>query len=502
MYQPYKYMINILIDLMIYLGAALMVINIGSFISYARKMRNKQSWSEHYHILYIPIVLLVFFLLGYLFVGFFGKPDLMVAGILFFGSVFVFVMYKLIDRITALLMKSQQYEAELLAAEKANRAKTELLASVSHEMRTPMNVIIGLDKIALSEPGISDTTKDHLEKIGHSADHMLGLINNILEMNQLENNELPIKNEAFSLGDLLKQLETISGTLCEQKGLRFVPKFAPSASRIYIGDSSLLRQILISILDNAVKYTDAPGQVDFSVYDVGNDGPLYDFEFMIKDTGIGMSQDFLPKLFSLFSQEDSSSTSRYGGSGISLAMTNEMVKKLGGEIRVFSRKDVGSTFTVCLRLRLSENQEELQSFDDISLENRKILVVDDIDENAEIVSDLLELEGAISERAEDGLKAVEMVRASDEYYYDAILMDLRMPVMDGLEAARKIREMDRKDTKDIPIIALTANAFREDIENSLKAGMNAHLAKPADTDALYGTLKRLIDLYDKKKAKD
>ncbi|MBQ1380109.1 MAG: hypothetical protein IIY76_08910, partial [Erysipelotrichaceae bacterium] len=207
-------MINILIDLMIYLGAALMVINIGSFISYARKMRNKQSWSEHYHILYIPIVLLVFFLLGYLFVGFFGKPDLMVAGILFFGSVFVFVMYKLIDRITALLMKSQQYEAELLAAEKANRAKTELLASVSHEMRTPMNVIIGLDKIALSEPGISDTTKDHLEKIGHSADHMLGLINNILEMNQLENNELPIKNEAFSLGDLLKQLETISGTLC------------------------------------------------------------------------------------------------------------------------------------------------------------------------------------------------------------------------------------------------------------------------------------------------
>jgi signal transduction histidine kinase len=147
---------------MIYLGAALMVINIGSFISYARKMRNKQSWSEHYHILYIPIVLLVFFLLGYLFVGFFGKPDLMVAGILFFGSVFVFVMYKLIDRITALLMKSQQYEAELLAAEKANRTKTELLASVSHEMRTPMNVIIGLDKIALSEPGMSDTTKDHL----------------------------------------------------------------------------------------------------------------------------------------------------------------------------------------------------------------------------------------------------------------------------------------------------------------------------------------------------
>ena len=492
-------MINFIIYLMIYLGAALMVVNIYSFITYARRIRNKQSWSRNQFILYIPIVLLIFFLMGYLFVGFFGKPDLMIGGILFFGSIFVYVMYRLINRITNELMKSQQYEAELLAVEKANRAKSDLLASVSHEMRTPMNVIIGLDQLALSDPDISDRTRDQLEKIGSSADHMLGLINNILEMNSLENDEILVSNEDFSLGELLKQLSAVVGGMCDAKGLRFVPKFSDSSNKIYIGDEDMLRQILFSILDNAVKYTDAPGQIDFSVKDTGSDGRSCNFEFMVKDTGIGMSEDFLPKLFSLFSQEDSSFTNRYGGSGISLAKSNEMVSKLGGEIKVQSKKNVGSTFTVCLPLRISELQSENEHFDLISLQDRKILIVDDIDENAEIVADLLELEGAISERAANGLKAVQMVSASREYYYDAILMDLRMPVMDGLEASRQIRAMERKDSKDLPIIALTANAFKEDVDKSLDAGMNAHLAKPTDTEVLYATLRRYIGIYDKKK---
>ena len=490
---------KIIIYAMIYLGAALMVFNIYSFVSYARYVQSQKSWDRSNHILYVPIVLLIFFLLGYLFVGLFGKPDLMVAGILFFGSVFVFVISRILKSVTAQLVKAQNTEAQLIAAEETNRAKSNLLASVSHEMRTPMNVIIGIDKIALSDPEISDHTREQLEKIGYSAGHMLGLIDNILEMNKLENNELQIRSESFSLIESLKQIEAIVNTMCDEKGLRYVSRFSSSVNQYFVSDPIMLRQILLCILDNAIKYTDAPGQVDFTVRDTVDENGIYNFDFIIKDTGIGMSEDFLPKLFTLFSQEDSSSTNRYGGSGVSLALANEMTKKLDGSISVTSKKNVGSTFTVSVPLRLSDIQGEEESFDDVSLADRKILVVDDIEENAEIVCDLLGLEGAICETAENGLVAVQKIINSKEFSYDAVLMDLRMPVMDGLEATRKIRELERKDVKYLPIIALTANAFKEDVDSSLESGMNAHLAKPTDTDDLYMTLRRYIGIYDKKK---
>ena len=490
---------NILIYAMIYLGAALMVFNIYSFISYARYVQNQKSWDKSNHILYVPIVLLIFFLVGYLFVGIFGKPDLMIGGILFFGSVFVFVMSRILKSVTAQLVKAQNTAAQLIAAEKTNQAKRNLLASVSHEMRTPMNVIIGIDKIALSDPEISDRTRGHLEKIGYSAGHMLGLIDNILEMNKLDNNELAIRNESFSLEESLKQIETIVNTMCDEKGLRYVSHFSPECNQIFVSDPIMLRQILLCILDNAIKYTDAPGQIDFTVRETTAENGVCSFDFIIKDTGIGMSEDFLPKLFTLFMQEDSSSTNRYGGSGVSLALVNEMVKKLDGSIAVSSKKNVGSIFTVSIPLRLSDGLDENENYDEVSLVDRRILVVDDIEENAEIVKDLLELEGVICETAENGLIAVQKIINSKPYSYDGILMDLRMPVMDGLEATRKIREQEREDVKDLPIIALTANAFKEDIDASLEAGMNAHLAKPTDTEALYRTLRKYIGIYDKKK---
>ena len=242
-----------------------------------------------------------------------------------------------------------------------------------------------------------------------------------------------------------------------------------------------------------MKYTDAPGTITLSVGADGEQNGLRTLRFAVSDTGIGIDSAFLPKIFDVFAQEDESSTTRFGGTGVSLAVTKNIVELMGGTITVESEKNVGSTFTVTLHLCPAPAEAPAEAPEDGSLSGRHILVVEDLDENAEIVQDLLELEGAESERAENGQIALEMFERSAPGTYDAILMDLRMPVMDGLEATRRIRALPRADAKTIPIIALTANAFESDVRASMDAGMDAHLAKPTDTDCLYSTLKRLIE---------
>ena len=252
--------------------------------------------------------------------------------------------------------------------------------------------------------------------------------------------------------------------------------------------------MLLSLLDNAVKYTEAPGTVSFQISLVNRSEETDTVQFVITDTGIGMEEEYLPKVFDIFSREDSRSTSSYGGSGLSLAVTKRIVDQFNGTITVQSKKNEGSSFTVTIPLtRLQETAVTETSKDsDVSLEGKRILIAEDIPENAEIVMDLLDLEGASCDHAENGAIALERFLNSSAGYYDAILMDLRMPEMDGLTATKKIRASDHPDAKSIPIIALTANAYESDIRDSLNAGMNAHLAKPADSDMLYGTLKKYI----------
>ena len=492
-------MISLAIYTMIYLGAALMVVNIYSFVSFARYIQNRKSWDANNKVMVVPIVLLTFFLLGYLFVGIFGKPDIMMAAILFFGSVFVYVMYRLLKSITGALVESEKIEAEYMAAEEANAVKSRLLASVSHEMRTPMNVILGLSKVVLSDPDLKQENREQLEEIDSSATHLLGLINRILELNQLENNEFDLNEKPFNLKNSLNKLDSIIMTLCNEKGLNYVTSYSEAVNREYLGDETMLTRALMNILENAVKYTEAPGQVAFVVEEKDVNDKEAVLEFTIEDSGIGIDEEFLPKVFELFSQEDPSTTSRFGGSGIGLALSSGIIRQMNGNIIVNSMKGQGSTFTVTVPLKINEAVKEEERNEDVSLEGKRILIVEDIDENAEIVADLLDLEGAVTERAENGQIAVAMVSGSEEYYYDAILMDLRMPVMDGFEATEAIRDLDRKDTKDIPIIALTANAFKEDVDRSLASGMNAHLAKPADADELYATIRRNIAEADRRR---
>ena len=494
-------MINWVIDAMIFAGSGLMVYNIYGFIRFERYIKRKKTWNGKNGILYLPILLLLFFLAGYLVIGIFGKPDLMMGGILFGGSVFVFVMYRLLNVIIQKVMESEHLEAELLAAEESSRTKTSFLATISHEMRTPMNVILGMDVLALKNPDLPEQTRDQLEKIGHSARHLSGLINNILDMQETGRSEAALRSDSFSLRDALEQINGVISAMCEEKGLTYETAFAECAARDYRGDAAQLKRALINILDNAVKFTDPPGTVRFEVTCTKDGDTCTQMHFIITDTGVGIDKEFLPKIFEPFAQEDMSFTNRFGGSGLGLAAAYNIITHMGGNIAVQSVKDQGSTFTATIPLIAPEAENRKENAcccggecvdTPVSLEGCRILIAEDLPENAEIVADLLELEGAESDHAENGLVAVNMMKESPRYRYDAILMDLRMPVMDGLEAAGKIRALPRPDAKSIPIIALTANAFEIDVQNSLKAGMNGHLVKPVDADLLYQELKKWI----------
>ena len=518
----------------------------------------------------------------------------------------------------------------LATAEHANRAKTAFLSNMSHEIRTPMNAIIGLNNIAMNDATASDRVKEYLEKIGASAQHLLGIINDILDMSRIESGRMVIKSEEFSFAKSLEQVNTIISGQCRDKGLTYDCRIVGHIDDYYVGDAMKLKQVMINVLGNAVKFTPEGGAVCFTI----EEGPRYDRKAVLKlvfsDTGIGMSREYLPHIFDAFSQEDSSASNRYGSTGLGMPITKSLVELMNGRIEVESEKGVGSTFTVTVTLGESDRKNvgtdegELDpremsvlvidddrialehaeivlgqigiscdtaesgwegvdkarirharredynlilidwrmpemdgiettrriraivgqdtpiiiltsvNWDDIAdeareagvdtfvpkplfagsvmeefreafrrknealerktveLKGRRVLLAEDVAVNAEIMVMVLSMREIDVDVAENGRIAVEQFQGHEPGYYDAILMDLRMPEMDGLEATRAIRAMDRPDAKRIPIIALTANAFDEDVQRSMQAGLNAHLSKPVEPEALFETLENLI----------
>ena len=520
----------------------------------------------------------------------------------------------------------------LEAAKQANKAKTAFLSSMSHEIRTPMNAIIGLDNIALHDPETPEKTKEYLAKIGSSAEHLLNLINDILDMSRIESGRMVLKNEEFSFSKLLEAINTMFSGQCSDKGLDYQCHIEGHLDDYYIGDNMKLRQVLINILGNAVKFTPEGGTVKLDVKRTAQFDGLSTLQFIVSDTGIGMSKEYLPHIFDTFSQEDSSTTNKYGSSGLGMAITKNIVEMMNGSIQVESEKDKGTTFTVTVTLNDSDRLDDGEDADEIHPQDMNVLVVDDDPVACEHAKLVLEKAGIASETASSGPEAIEMVKlhharmepynlilvdwkmpemdgvettrqiravvgnesaiiiltaykwddilekatnagvdsfiakplfaaaVMEEFksavrrkgidekkkapkpdlagrrillaedvqvnaeimimvlqmrqmeadwanngkiavekfaehpagYYDAILMDMRMPEMDGLEATKTIRRMDRPDAKSIPIIALTANAFDEDVQRSMQAGLNAHLNKPVQPDILFETLENLI----------
>ena len=531
------------------------------------------------------------------------------------------------------LQQRQALRDALETAEQANRAKTAFLSNMSHEIRTPMNAIIGLDNIALNDPETPEKTRGYLQKIDASANHLLNLINDILDMSRIESGRMTIKNEEFSFSELLRTVNTMFSGQCADKRLEYSCYIRGDIDDYYIGDKMKLRQVLINILGNSVKFTPEGGKVELTVERTAQFENQTTLCFTITDNGIGMSKEFLPKIFDTFTQEDSSTTNKYGSSGLGLAITKNIVELMNGTIEVKSQKGVGTTFFVKVTLmnaahRDMEAEEDLSvhpkdmvvlivdddpvacehaklvlekagiasefamsgqeaiekvklrharrepynlilmdwhmpemdgveatrqirgiigqesaiiiltayRWDDVQeealkagvdsfipkplfvgqvmdefksamkskislakkkqnkadLKGRHILLAEDVEINAEIMMMVLEAREMEADLAENGRIAVEKFASHEPGYYDAILMDMRMPEMDGLEATRVIRAMDRPDAKAIPIIALTANAFDEDVQRSLQAGLNAHLSKPVEPDNLYETLESLI----------
>ena len=373
-------------------------------------------------------------------------------------------------------MEKNQTLAEALdAAEQANKAKTAFLSSMSHEIRTPMNAIIGLNSLALRDETLTDDTREYLEKIGGSARHLLGLINDILDMSRIESGKLIIRKEEFSFSNMLEQINTMVMSQCNEKGLHYECRVTGGVSDYYIGDDMKLKQVIINILSNAIKFTDAPGSIQFMVERMAVYGDHSTLKLTIKDTGIGMEKDFIPRIFDTFAQEDSSRNNRYGSTGLGMAITKNIVELMNGTISVESEKGVGTEFTVIITLNNCEHQFSSTNY--VNPKDMRILVVDDEEiaaEHARIVLDEAGIKADTCYSGQEALNMLEVCHAKHEPY-NLVLLDWKMPEMDGIDVARQIRQRYAKETT---VIILTSFNWDEIMEEAIHAGVDSFLAKP------------------------
>ncbi len=402
-------------------------------------------------------------------------------------------------------MEKNQTLAEALdAAEQANKAKTAFLSSMSHEIRTPMNAIIGLNSLALRDETLTEDTREYLEKIGGSARHLLGLINDILDMSRIESGRLIIRKEEFSFSNMLEQINTMVMSQCNEKGLHYECRVTGGVSDYYIGDDMKLKQIIINILSNAIKFTDAPGSIQFLVERMAVYGDHSTLKLTIKDTGIGMEKDFIPKIFDTFAQEDSSRNNRYGSTGLGMAITKNIVKLMNGTISVESEKGKGTEFTVVITLNNCDHQFELTNY--INPKDMRILVVDDEEiaaEHARIVLDEAGIKADTCYSGQEALNMLEVCHAKHEPY-NLVLLDWKMPEMDGLEVARQIR---RRYAKETTVIILTSFNWDEIMDDALHAGVDSFLAKPLFASNVIDEFERIarknsMSLFQEKRRAD
>lgn len=386
------------------------------------------------------------------------------------------------------MMKNQALREALHAAEQANSAKTAFLSNMSHEIRTPMNAIIGLDSLALRKENLDKETRDYLEKIGESAQHLLGLINDILDMSRIESGRMILRQEEFSFRIMLEQINTMVMTQCRDKGLNYECKVTGGLSDYYFGDDMKLKQILINILSNAIKFTDAPGSVSLFVERTAIYENQSTIRFVIKDTGIGMDKSFSSKVFDTFTQEDSSRNNKYGSTGLGMAITKNIVELMNGTISVESEKGCGTEFTVVVTLKNCDHKGADNVF--IDPKEMRVLVVDDEEIAAEHARIVLDEAGIRADTCHDGKTALHMLEVGHTKLepYNLVLLDWKMPDMDGIEAAKEIRKLYDRETT---IIILTSFNWDEIIDEALHIGVDSFLAKPLFASNVISEFERI-----------
>ena len=398
------------------------------------------------------------------------------------------------------LKKAKNVATEALqTAENANKAKTDFLSNMSHDIRTPMNAIIGITSLIRHDAGNKAKVIEYADKIDISSQHLLGIINDVLDMSKIEAGKTVFKYSDFSILDLVQELDTIFHTQIYEKQQTLTIIKENIQHEWVNGDQVHLMQIFSNLLSNAVKYTQEGGEIQFFVEECETKSSVYaKYRFLVSDNGMGMSADFKETIFDPFTRAESSVTNKIQGTGLGMAITKNLVEAMGGTIDVDSELGQGSCFEVLMDLKIAEDrtvalaaQEETDEQDGNILQGMKFLCAEDNELNAEILTELLKIEGAectICENGEEILKAFEQSAPGD---YDMILMDVQMPVMNGYEATKAIRRSSHELAKKIPIIAMTANAFSEDIQHSLSAGMNAHVSKPVEMKVLEKTIRSI-----------
>lgn len=411
-------------------------------------------------------------------------------------GILLFTIADIEEMVQAKKQKQKELEQALEAAKEASAAKGRFLANMSHEIRTPMNVIIGLSSIIKEEAANQDVVLENAERLEAFSKYLLSLLNDVLDMARVETGSTSLNKQEFSMEQYWKAVNTIGESQAKKAGVHYIFKQEAGMQKYYIGDEVRLQQILINLISNAIKFTPRDGSVTVYVKQLEQKKQRAKIQMQVIDTGIGISKEFLPKLFQVFSQEHDATTSSYGGSGLGLSIAKNFAKLMEGDITVDSTEGEGTTFTVTVWLEVPEVlcKKDLKEkvIETEKLNGKRILLAEDHPVNTIVARRLLEKQKIEVIHAENGKKAVALFAESKENTFDAILMDVRMPVMDGIAAAKEIRALSRADAKKIPIIAMTANAFDEDKQQTYEAGMNAHLAKPIDPMKLYETLVEQI----------
>jgi signal transduction histidine kinase len=379
-------------------------------------------------------------------------------------------------------------------AVEASKAKGEFLARMSHEIRTPLNAIIGMTNIARHAKDV-DKKDRSLDEITVASNHLLGILNDVLDMSKIESGKFLLAEEPFGFRAAMSEVSQIIRLRALDEGIVFTENSAELPQLTVKGDKLRLKQVLINLLGNAMKFTPKGGHVAFIVDAAEQDGSL-EARFSVVDDGIGMSEEQTKKLFNAFEQADSSIAVRFGGTGLGLSISQNLVGLMGGEIGIESESGAGSTFYFTIRLEIlsayEDSAPERAELGELSLSGKHLLLAEDIEINRTILIELLAETEIGIEEAVDGTEAVKKFKASQPGYFDMIFMDVQMPNMDGYEATRQIRALDRPDARTVPIVAMTANAYREDIERAKESGMNEHLAKPIDMFAVMNVLKNYI----------
>lgn len=395
--------------------------------------------------------------------------------------------------ITAHYEKEKEYQRELLLAQEESRSKTTFLSQMSHEIRTPMNGIMGMLALARGKLAPQNPAMQYLTKAGELSDHLLSLINDILDMSRIEAGKVELECKAFSLKKLGEHLYDMFAKTLEARSVHYEVKFEDMTVDYVKGDELRLSQVIINFLSNAVKFT-KEGEITVTFRQMMLQNGKADLMICVHDTGIGMKTEFISRIFRPFEQEGEHITKEYGGSGLGMAITDNLVRLMGGEIIVKSKQGEGSDFTVFISLPVAEPEEAAapaaasaagqKEENENAFRGRRILMAEDNEINAIVAVEFLNEMGAEVDVAENGQIAVDKFASHPENYYDFILMDVQMPVMDGRKAARTIRALDRPDAGSILIFALSADAFTEDERLSIESGMNGHYTKPVDFEAL------------------